>query len=490
MKLARKITFALVLLAFAVIAGLEAVEVRRELERSSVDMDHDHRLLGHSLGGSIAQAWALAGEAEALTLLSEANHFQEQVRLRWVWLDEGPNGLPPPGVPAELLPALRAGQDISQEDTDEPPGIMRSYTPVFIGERLGAIEISESLSEQREHLHNTVLGLVVATATIAIIFLLAAMALGRRLVGRPVEQLVQLARRIGEGDLEARVQLRQKDELDLLAGEMNRMGEMLQHAHEHLATETAARLATLEHLRHADRLSTVGKLASGVAHELGTPLNVVLGRAKMISSGEVEGEEAHESARIIQQQAAHMTAIIRQLLDFARRGPPKRSPEDLGLLAARTLAMLKPLAAKRGVTLVSEVPEGLMLHVDGGQLQQVLTNLVINGLHAMKRPGTLRVRAERVRATPPAEVGGGEAEWMRLDVEDEGEGIAPDVLPHVFEPFYTTKDVGEGTGLGLSVSHGLVSDHGGWIGVRTELGRGSCFSIYLPPEEAGCQAVS
>jgi signal transduction histidine kinase len=120
------------------------------------------------------------------------------------------------------------------------------------------------------------------------------------------------------------------------------------------------------------------------------------------------------------------------------------------------------------------------LEVDGGQVQQVLTNLVMNGLQAMKRPGTVRVRAAEVRATPPASEGGDEADYVRLDVEDEGDGIAPDVLPHVFEPFFTTKDVGEGTGLGLSVSYGLVRDHGGWIGVRSEPGRGSCFSIYLP----------
>ncbi|XXF77659.1 HAMP domain-containing sensor histidine kinase [Myxococcaceae bacterium GXIMD 01537] len=489
MKLARKLTLALVLLAFAVIIGLETVEVRREMGRTEQDMRHDHRLLGHTLGGSIAQAWTLAGEAEALTLLSEANRFQEQVRLRWVWLEPGA-GAPPRELPEEVLAALRAGQDASFVDARHPPGVLRSFTPVFIDERLGAIEIAESLTEQLHHLRQTILGTAVATFAIAAVFLLAAMALGRRLVGRPVEKLVHLARRIGEGHLDARVELSEHDELDTLAEEMNRMGEMLQRAHDAVATETAARLATLEHLRHADRLTTVGKLASGVAHELGTPLNVVLGRAKMISSGEAEADEAHACARIIQQQAQHMTGIIRQLLDFARRRPPRRAPENLGQLTQHTLALLKPLAARRGVELVSEVPESQVLEVDAGQLQQVLTNLVMNGLHSMRRPGALRVRAEDVRATPPADVGGAEGAWVRLDVEDEGEGIALDALPHIFEPFYTTKDVGEGTGLGLSVSYGLVRDHGGWIGVRTEPGRGSCFSIYLPREDAGCQAAS
>jgi signal transduction histidine kinase len=338
----------------------------------------------------------------------------------------------------------------------------------------------------------TGVGTFIATAALSFFFLLAAMAMGRRLVGRPVEQLVHLAGRIGEGDLTARVPLRREhgDELTTLAVAMNRMGEQLEETRARLASETAARLRTVEHLRHADRLTTVGKLASGVAHELGTPLNVVMGRAKMVSSGEAEGDEVNECARIIFQQAQHMTGIIRQLLDFARRRTPSRAPEDLSLLAERTLSLLKPMATKRGVTLSQEVPAGFTVEVDAGQMQQVLTNLVMNGLHAMGRPGTLRVRVQVLRATPPADVGGAEQEWVRLDVEDEGSGIPPDVLPHVFEPFFTTKDVGEGTGLGLSVSYGMVRDHGGWIDVKSEPGRGSCFSIYLPPGTHACQAAS
>jgi two-component system NtrC family sensor kinase len=478
MKLARKITLALVLLAFAVIAGLETIEVQRELNRSALDMQHDHRLLGHTLGGSFVRAWELEGEDEALTLLADANRFQEQVRLSWLWLDS-PLALElPPGQ----VEALREGRDTSFLDDRLPPGLLRSFTPVTIDDRRGAIEIIEPLTEQRLHVRQTVVGTVVATGAITLAFLVVAMAMGRRLVGRPVEQLADLAQRIGHGDLEARVHLRQKDELATLADAMNQMAGGLAAAREQLVAETAARLSTLEHLRHADRLATVGKLASGMAHELGTPLNVVLGRAKMITTGEAEGEESLECARIISQQVQHMTSIIRQLLDFARRRTPRRTPEDLSKLVERTLTLLQPMAARRNVVLASETPGPLSLEVDAGQLQQALTNLVVNGLQAMKRPGTLRVRLGRARALPPVELGGPEAEWVRVDVVDEGEGIAPEVLPRVFEPFFTTKDVGEGTGLGLSVSYGLIRDHGGWISVSSEPGSGSCFSIFLPPE--------
>jgi signal transduction histidine kinase len=478
MKFARKLIFALVLLAFAVIAGLETVEVRRELSRAAQDMQHDHRLLGHTLGGSFVRAWELEGEEQALMLLAQANRFQGQVRLSWLWLDS-PQA-------AELSPEQRAlllaGKDLSFIDDRRVPGLLRSFTPVEIGPRRGVIELTEPLTEQRLHVRQTVMGTAVATGAITLAFLLVAMAMGRRLVGRPVEQLVELARSIGQGNLEARVHFPQKDELSTLADAMNQMAGALASARAQVAQETAARLATLEHLRHADRLGTVGKLASGVAHELGTPLNVVLGRAKMIASGEAEGEETREYARIITQQVQHMTGIIRQLLDFARRRTPQRAPEDLVALVVRTLQLLRPMAARRNIVLSCEASGPVDLEVDAGQLQQALTNLIVNGLQAMKRPGMLRVRVGRARALPPTELGGPEAEWVRVDVMDEGEGISPEVLPQVFEPFFTTKDVGEGTGLGLSVSYGLIRDHGGWISVSSEPGRGSCFSIFLPPK--------
>ena len=182
MKLARKIILALVLLAFAIIAGLETIEVQRELARSALDMQHDHRLLGHTLGGSFVRAWELEGETEALTLLADANRFQEQVRLSWLWLDS-PLG---DALPPSQRTALLRGQDTSFIDDSIPPGLRRSFTPVTIGERRGAIEIIEPLTEQLQHIHQTVAGTAVATGAMTLAFLIVAMAMGRRLVGQQI----------------------------------------------------------------------------------------------------------------------------------------------------------------------------------------------------------------------------------------------------------------------------------------------------------------
>jgi signal transduction histidine kinase len=233
-------------------------------------------------------------------------------------------------------------------------------------------------------------------------------------------------------------------------------------------------------VRHADRLATVGTLAAGVAHELGTPLNVVGGTARAIATNEVSGEEALEAARTIEEQTRTMSGIIRQLLDFARRRPPQKEVTNVSDLAARTLEMLRPLSEKRGVQLVFAGGDDNSAEVDEVQIGQAITNLVMNGVQAMPSGGRLSVRVATAHLRPPVDVGQTERDFVQIAVHDEGAGIAADVLPHVFEPFFTTKRVGEGTGLGLSVSYGLVREHGGWISVASAPDQGATFTIHLP----------
>jgi signal transduction histidine kinase len=305
-------------------------------------------------------------------------------------------------------------------------------------------------------------------------------------VGRPVRLLVEEARRVGTGDLCGRISLRQRDEVGELANELNRMCEGLAAAHERVQRETSARIATIEQLRHADRLTTVGKLAAGVAHELGTPLTVVAGRAKMIASGEATAAQSADNARIVVEQTERMTRIIRQLLDFARRRESKKVPEELGPLVEKTLAMLAPLAKKSSVSLdrIGESPAG-RARVDASQVQQVLTNVVVNGIQAMPHGGKVTVEVLRRQASPPSGAPGRSGEHFCVYVCDDGAGIPPDVLPHIFDPFYTTKGVGEGTGLGLAVSFGIMREHEGWIEVESEVGKGSRFGLWLPVEVEG-----
>lgn len=471
-------------MAFITLVALSAIFIHWDGDRSTADMEHDHRLLGRVLKGAMTQAWQLDGEAGALSLLAQANHEQSEVRVRWVWL-EGARGPMPSWLSMEEREKLGAGRAVSREEHGARPAQRLTYIPLMASERLGAVEISESLSQQQRHRQAMVRATTGATLTIAAFFLLGAVWLGRRLVGRPVQALARMAQHIGQGDLSARVQLAQNDELGSLGQAMNQMADDLAQSRERLAAETASRLTTVEQLRHAERLTTVGKLASGVAHELGTPLNVVSGRAHMIASGEVEGGEALESARIIEGQAKVMTRIIRQLLDFARRRAPRRSRENLAGWVEAAVAILKPLAAKRHVSISFDPgPKPTVADVDGGHLQQVVMNLIMNAIQAMRGAGQVQVSLGTALATPPRDVGGPEGRYVRVEIEDSGEGISLEFLPHIFEPFVTTKDVGEGTGLGLSVSWGLVRDQGGWIAVESRRGEGSRFTVFLPASEA------
>jgi signal transduction histidine kinase len=290
--------------------------------------------------------------------------------------------------------------------------------------------------------------------------------MGRRMVGQPIAELAHSVRKLGDGEFVPPSIAPRRDELGVLANELSAL---------------SARLAERERMRHDDRLRTIGQLASGVAHELGTPLSVVAVRARLIASGEATAEEAIANAKAILDQSERMTRIVRQLLDYSRRGTGEPSTIDLRDATLKAIEMLEPLAKSHGVALVAEAgADDLHVRGDAGQLQQVLTNLVLNGIQAMPTGGRLEIACGRGRVPAPGR-GSHTAERCWIRISDEGAGIAPDDLPRVFEPFFTTKPAGEGTGLGLAVAQAIVEEHGGSIAVESEPGRGATFTVYLPP---------
>lgn len=305
------------------------------------------------------------------------------------------------------------------------------------------------------------------------------------LVGRPLGRLADFARRVGAGDLGARVpEAGDGEEISALVVEMNAMAGRLEAARVAVEEANAERLAAMDRLRHADRLRTVGELASALAHELGTPLNVVSGHARMIEQDEAVGPDAREGARTVLEQSARMTRTLRDLLDFARRRGPQVAEHDLGEIAERAARTLEPLTKRQNVRV--EVARGAPVRasVDAQQVLQVLTNLVVNAAQAMPEGGRVRVTVDAVDAAPPEGVHGPAGRYARVAVEDEGVGIAAEDVPRLFEPFFTRKAEGEGTGLGLSVVEGIVRDHRGWVAVTSEVGRGSRFEVYLPVKRA------
>jgi signal transduction histidine kinase len=352
-----------------------------------------------------------------------------------------------------------------------------TYVPVRdqAGAMLGSIEIAESLGPRDAYVNATLFSTALAIAAMGVIAAASVLLSGIWLIGRPLDQLAAKARRVGAGDLTKPLRLKQQDEIGQLAVEMNAMCERLGAANERAATETAARIQAIEQLRHGDRLITVGKLAAGIAHELGTPLNVVSGRAKMIHRGKAPPEAIADYARVIVEQADRMASIIRQLLDFARRREPNTAPVDLSAVVRAVHTLLDPMAAKHGVALELETSAALVMG-DGAQLEQVATNLVVNAIHASPDGGRVVLSSGLESPESPA---AGLRGRPFIRVRDFGHGMDAETAKHAFEPFFTTKDVGHGAGLGLSVAHGIVEGHGGSIEITTAPGQGAVFTVYL-----------
>jgi two-component system NtrC family sensor kinase len=455
--------------------------VQREVALFQNDMRHDHRVVGRTLARAVAEVWRLKGKRVALEVVAHANSAHGSVTVRWVHPD-APRGTPAaPRVSQPALASLREGRT-TDLIVDEGDGLFCTYVPIHNTDaEYGAIEISEPLSHQRRYVRTTITQTAVTTGVVALVAVALAFLVGSWIVGRPVRALELKARRVGDGDLSMPLDLKRSDELGGLARELNAMCDRLAEAREHVQAETAARIATLEQLRHADRLSTVGKLSAGIAHELGTPLNVVQGRADMIQTGEVTGEEALDSARIIKEQAQRMSRIVRQLMQFARLRKPERAATDLREVARETIALLRPMADKRQVSVtLAPAAASTVAAVDPAQLQQSLTNLVMNAVQASPPGGVVQVDVGRRRGVAPADLGGTKGDYAFVSVVDRGPGMAPEVTSRVFEPFFTTKGIGEGTGLGLAVSFGIIREHGGWISVESKPGQGSIFTIHLP----------
>jgi signal transduction histidine kinase len=488
MRLVRRLTLYLLLVIGTVVTVDTWLGVRDHLQLLEDDARHDERVLGRAFATAVEAEWRARGEEPALALIQEANRHQEGVEIRLVHLDAGRGDRFAPEIPGERLRAALGKQPVAQVRAEGERGTrLVTYVPIAIPDgRAVALEMSETLAHERTYPARRVRRTLAAAALTLLTCGAVAWVVGVQLVGRPVARLVEKARRIGAGDFSKPLLLSGRDEFSLLADELNAMAERLAAAARRVTAESAARIATLEQLRHADRLTTVGKLAAGLAHELGTPLNVISGRAQMIASGETaDPDEAVACARIIEQQSERMTTIVRQLLDFARLRSPEKVPTDAGQLVRQIATLLEPFAAKRKVRLVCEEPASrLLAPLDGSQMQQALANLVVNAIQASNGPARVRVAAfpEPVAAGDAA--GNAARRHAIFEVSDEGEGIPPDRLSAIFDPFFTTKDVGEGTGLGLSVAHGIVKEHGGWIEVQSEPGRGSRFRIFVPVEGA------
>ena len=484
MKLAIRLTAAIMLALTCLMIVHTYLVVQREIDLFSTDLDRHAYLVGKALAGAVPDMWQVGGPDRVRQLIRDANRQEDPLTARWVFIDSTVPGESRPLLNPRDLKTLVNGKEIIKRVrlADNQPRIIAYFPLTLTGQRLSAIEISEPLASMYVYIRNTLLRNSLLLLAVIVISGLTVWILGIRIVGRPVGEMVQLAEGVGGGHFNRHIDLAgTRDEFTDLGAGLNSMVDHLRESRERLSEQIQKQIETLEQLHHAERLTTAGKLASGLAHELGTPLNVVSGRAKMIASLTLDSDQIKESASIISEQADRMTGLIRRLLDFVRRpGTLKRTVEP-SQVVTHVLALLQPIAKQANVDLDLRCAAGdITVQADPGQLQQVISNLVMNAINAMPKGGRVEISITTERVQPPADVGGEEATYACLAVADSGIGISEENLKRIFVPFFTTMDVGKGTGLGLSIAHGIIRDHDGWIDVKSTIDKGSTFSIYLP----------
>jgi two-component system NtrC family sensor kinase len=223
----------------------------------------------------------------------------------------------------------------------------------------------------------------------------------------------------------------------------------------------------------AAKLAAVGEMAAGIAHELNNPLTTVSGFVELTLESLPPNSETRSDLELSLREARRARDVVRRLLDFARQSESARIRADINEALEDVVALTRHLIQTSGVELKLELSPLLpWVFIDRNQIKQVFLNLIHNALQAMPTGGELFIQ------TQPARRDG--VDWVKAVVRDTGEGILPEHKERLFEPFFTTKSRSGGTGLGLSVTYGIITDHGGTIDVESEPGRGSTFTVWLP----------
>lgn len=347
---------------------------------------------------------------------------------------------------------------------------------------LGLLEVSRS-AEGVPLSYGDIARAATLVALIVVITTAVVGALAKRLVSRPIRKLLQGIDDVAKGDLSHVILSERDDEIGQIATRFNDMTFSLRESRGETKRQNEAKLALEQRLGQTEKLATIGQLAAEIAHEVGTPLNVIAGRARSIQKKSKDPEAVEHNAQIVAEQTARITRIIQRLLDFTRRkvGTTGKAEVNINELSLTTMELLAGQFSSAKVRTRLERAEGLpRVAGDADRLQQVMINLLLNAAQAMPEGGSVVVETSLVRRARPGLEGGGEQTFVAFCVTDTGVGIPADVRDKIFDPFYTTKEGQGGTGLGLAVCSGIVKEHDGWIDVEDGEGSGSVFRVFLP----------
>jgi len=352
---------------------------------------------------------------------------------------------------------------------------------------------TESLHRVRSR--GTWIAFGLALPTVFLVTMLVNLAI-RRFVHRPIASILGTMEHAARGDLTARASTGTRDEfgtiadgLNAMLGRLEQFNEVLQERIREATSDLSVRnaelaasygqtLALREALARSERMAALGQMAANVAHQAGTPLNLISGYVQMLRDDPYTDARVRTRLQTIDGQIQQVTRVLRSMLDHARQ-PAGFDYTDLAGIIERVREVAAPGLTRSHIQLRVSVPEGLPpIWADATQLEMAILNLVINALDAMPEGGLLSIVVE------PSGQG------VRIKVADTGGGIAPSVVDHIFEPWVTTKPAGRGTGLGLAIVRDVVKGHGGSVAAHSEPERGTVFVIELPRHDTASEAVA
>jgi len=359
---------------------------------------------------------------------------------------------------------------------------------------LGVLDVVYSLDNMDRALRDSAITLGMLALGFVLLASLGIGILVHRLVYVPLRDLENGARRLAVGDLDHAIPVRSADEFGQLATSFNSMTAALRESQHERATWARTleqkveqrtkelRIAQAEAAR-GEKLASVGLLAAGIAHELNNPLTGILTFSTLLRKKMPDGSADAEDLDLVIQETKRCAAIIRRLLDFAREKKPEKKFADLNAIIEETERLIERPAHLRDIEIRKELDRSLPpVWVDADQIKQVVMNMLVNAQQAIDKKGTITVRTNLAPEPKQADPKAPPARMVEIAIIDSGCGIPEKNLERIFDPFFTSKEVGKGTGLGLSVSHGIVKAHGGLIEVESTVGEGSTFRVYLPLE--------
>lgn len=485
----------LLMLALMLITGVyDYIRLVRERERLVEQAEEDERIFAETLALAVSRnvRWGRTS-AELKELLDDILARPGLVAVT-IYDPDGhvvaatvAPGSPHPSLDDTVRDVLGTKEAVSALVETGSGRLLRYVQPFrWPGKRTGVIEVNQTVAGMEREFRRAVREKILSRLVVLALFVLSVMALTRWSIVRPIRALIAGARAVGRGDLTQRIEVTRRDEIGQLAEEFNRMAANVQTAHEEILRQAEERLRLEQEVQQTQKLAAVGMLAAEVAHEIGTPLNVISGRAEVLEQLVLADHPERRHLDVILKQTQRIGGIIRALLDYTRPRRPTLRPEPIAPILGRVADLLLDRSRRRGVRIVLDLPADLPpAQADPDQIQQLFLNLLLNALDASPAGVVVPVTAGAEPLLPlEGRVGivrgKADAPSLAIHIVDCGSGMTAEQLNHVFEPFFSTKGRGHGTGLGLPIAEEIVRAHRGEIEMLSIPGRGTEVIVRLP----------